>query len=273
MKAVLQRILFSTATLGWATVLLAFYANGRLLKYLAPDFRPICLVGGLGLAVLGFFVLLTARHSASCGHDHGAGDSHDHETPDVNPIASFLILLVPLALAVAWTKDSYSEAALSRKGLYDTPKSSQFLAASLPPLTREEIEKNRRKTPEGALEFSLMELFFASGDSEMTAVMDGLKVETEGRIMEDKKGPGPQRKRLYRLFMTCCVADSRAIPIVVEWKDAPPPVTENAWMKVRGIMRYPNENGQVQPVLEVEQAIEVEAPPEEAFQRKNHMGP
>ena len=52
------RILFSLAVLSWAAALLYFHASGRIAKYLAPDFRMIALVGGLGLAVLGFFNLL-----------------------------------------------------------------------------------------------------------------------------------------------------------------------------------------------------------------------
>lgn len=66
----------------WAGVLLYFYISGRLINYLPPDgiFRPMVLVSGIGLAVLGLFNLLTmGAEDAGCeGHDH-SHDDHDHK--------------------------------------------------------------------------------------------------------------------------------------------------------------------------------------------------
>ena len=265
-----RRILFSLAVLFWSAVLLYFYSSGRINKYLAPDFRIISFVGGLGLAVLGLFNLLTAGQSGSgcCGGEEGA---HDHESGDMHPLTAVLLMIVPVALSVAWTKDEYSVAALSRKGLYDAPSavSSPFLASSLPALTREGIEKSHRKTRDGFLEFSLMELFFSSGDREMQGLLEGLKVETEGRWMDEKiRNPHGSRKRLYRLFVTCCAADSRAIPIVLEFGKTPPEFPENGWVKVAGTMRFPLEEGIIQPVLTVDRVLAAEPPYEESFMRK-----
>jgi uncharacterized repeat protein (TIGR03943 family) len=266
-----RRILFSLAVIAWSAVLLYFYTSGRINKYLAPDFRPICFAGGLGLAILGLFNLLTAGQKADCGHDHGGEeDPHDHESGDMHPLTAVALMLVPLGLSVAWTKDEYSAAALSRKGLYDAPSAitSPFLASSMPALTREELEKSHRKTDDGFLQFSLMELFFSSGDREMQTLIDRLKVETEGRWMDEKmRNPDGTRKRLYRLFITCCAADSRAIPIVLEFGKMPPEFPENEWVKVSGIMRFPLEEGIIQPVLQVEKVIAAEPPYEESFMR------
>ncbi len=249
-------------------------ASGRIVKYLAPDFRIIALVGGLGLAVLGCFNLLTAGQEAGCGHDHGDGDDascHDHESSDIHPLLACVLMVLPLAASVAWTKDEYSAAALSRKGLYDAPQnmSASFLSAAMPPITREEIEKGHRKTADGFYEFNLMELYFATGDREMQQAMDGLKVETEGRLLEERKANSQgTRKRLYRLLMTCCAADSRAIPIVLEYGNSPlPNIAENEWVKVSGTMNFPMEDGLLQPILSVERTVESEPPFEESFLR------
>jgi len=267
-----RRILFSLAVLVWSAVLLYFYGSGRINKYLAPDFRIISFAGGLGLAVLGLFNLFTAGQNAGgCCGDHGGGEeAHDHESGDMHPLTAVLLMIVPVVLSVAWTKDEDSVAALSRKGLYDAPSavSSPFLASSLPALTREEIEKSHRKTPDGFLEFNLMELFFSSGDREMQGLLDGLKVETEGRWMDEKvRNPHGSRKRLYRLFVTCCAADSRAIPIILEFGKTPPELPENGWVKVAGTMRFPLEEGVIQPVLTVDRALAAEPPYEESFMR------
>ena len=268
MKPALRRILFSLAVLLWAACILYFYNSGRIVKYLAPDFRPIALAGGLGLAVMGIFNLLTACREADCGHDHGAGEGHDHEGGDMNPLAALLLMTLPVACSMAWTKDGFSTSTLARKGLYEDAQPS-FLASALPPLSMEEIEKSHRKTTDGYLEFSLMELYFATGDRELQDVMGGLKVETEGRIVEEKNdNPAGSRMRLYRMFMTCCVADSRAIPIILEFGKEPPMLPENGWVKVAGTMTFPEENGTLRAVLEVDRATAAEVPQEEKFLRR-----
>lgn len=264
-----RRILSSFAVLVWSAVVLYFYSSGRINHYLAADFRPIAFAGGLGLAVLGVFNLLTAGQNADGCEDHcGEGEGHDHQAGDLHPLTAFLLMTVPVALSVAWSKDEFSSAALSRKGLYDSPAAA---ATPFPvsTLSREEIEKSHRKTADGFLEFSLMELFFSSGDREMQTLLDGLKVETEGRWMDEKtRNPDGSRKRLYRLYITCCAADSRAIPIILEFGKTPPGFPENGWVKVTGTMHFPLEEGAVQPVLAVERAVAAEPPYEESFMRK-----
>jgi len=265
----LRRILFSLAVLLWAGCILYFYGSGRIVKYLAPDFRPIALAGGLGLAVMGLFNLLTAFEKASCGHDHE--EEHDHEGGDMNPWVALLLMVLPVALSTAWTKDGFSQAALARKGLYEDVEASNspFLASALPPLTLEEIEKGHRRTSDGYLEFSLMELFFSTGDRELQNLIGGLQVETEGRIIEEKvNNESGTRMRLYRMFMTCCVADSRAIPIILEFGKEPPMLPENGWVKVAGIMTFPEEEGTLRAVLEVDRATAAEVPLEEKFLRR-----
>jgi uncharacterized repeat protein (TIGR03943 family) len=271
MKPQTQRILFSIAVLIWSAVVLYFYSSGRINKYLATDFRLVAFVGGLGLAVLGLFNLFTAGQKADCGHDHSdEADPHDHESSDMHPFTAILLMLLPVGISVAWTKDEYSVGALTRKGLYDAPASvtKPFLSSAMPELTREQIEKGHRKTADGFFEFSLMELFFTTGDREMQTLIEGMRVETEGRWVDEKvRNPNGSRKRLYRLFITCCAADSKAVPIILEFGKKPPEFPENGWVKVAGIMRFPVEEGSTQPVLEVERVLAVEPPYEESFMR------
>jgi uncharacterized repeat protein (TIGR03943 family) len=274
MNPKLCRILCSLAVLSWGVALLYFHASGRIVKYLAPDFRLIALVGGLGLSVLALFNLLTAGQQAGCGHNHGDSDDahcHDHESSDIHPLLACVLMVLPLAASVAWTKDEYSAAALSRKGLYDAPQNTSvsFLSAAMPAITREEIEKGHRKTADGFYEFNLLELYFATGDREMQTAMNGLKIETEGRLIEERaRNAKGSRKRLYRLLMSCCAADSRAIPIVLEYGSNPlPAIDENQWVKVAGTMNFPMEEGLLQPILTIDRTVEAEPPFEESFLR------
>lgn len=271
-SAVLHRALSATCLLVWSAALLWFHGSGRIIKYLAPDFRLIALLGGLGLLVVGAFNLLTCRKEASCGHSHGDGeDCHSaHDSHDLHPLMALGLMLVPLVLSLTWTKDGYSAAALSRKGLYDTPApgGSSFLSNAMPAMTREELLGSHRQTDDGYYEFSLMELFFSTGDRELQGIIEGVKVQTEGRIIDEQvRNPNGTRKRLYRLFMTCCAADSRPVPIVLEFGETPPPLPENGWTKVTGTMHYKLEEGTYQAILVVDQAIAAEAPIEESFMR------
>ena len=266
---VLSRCLQSIALILWGVTLVYFHSSGRLVKYLAPDFRLIAFAGGLGLIVVGLFCLLTAREAASCGHQHGPEDTHDHESLDIHPIGAFLILAAPLLLATGWTKDGYSMAALTRKGLDDTAaESGIFLASTLPPLTREIIEQQHPPDENGYRKFPLLELFFSSADPEMRELVGGMQVVTEGRLVPDPDAHAPaNQRRLYRLFITCCAADSRPIPIIARFKEAPPEVEDNTWIQLSGTMTFPDEGDGHLSVLEVDFSKLVDPPVEESFMR------
>lgn len=266
---VLSRCLQATALILWGSVLVYFHSSGRLVKYLAPDFRLIAFLGGLGLVVVGLFCLLTAREFATCGHQHGPEDTHDHESLDIHPFGAFLILVAPVLFATTWTKDGYSLAALTRKGLEDNAADSGlFLSTTLPPLTKEIIERQHPPDENGYRKFPLLELFFSSADPEMRKLVAGMQVVTEGRLIRDPDAHAPaNQRRLYRLFITCCAADSRPIPIIARFKDAPPEVEDNTWIRLSGTMTYPDEGDGHHAVLEVDFAKITDPPVEESFMR------
>jgi uncharacterized membrane protein YcgQ (UPF0703/DUF1980 family) len=83
----------------WGGVMIYFHVSGRVINYLPSDglFRPLMLIGGIGMVVLALFNLLTYSqdegaccshdhdhaHDGTCGHDHGhshkeGGCGHDH---------------------------------------------------------------------------------------------------------------------------------------------------------------------------------------------------
>ncbi|MEP4077819.1 DUF1980 domain-containing protein [Haloferula sp.] len=263
----LQRCLLALALISWGGVLVYFHTSGRIAKYLAPDFRLIALAGGLGLIVVGLFNLLTSRIKASCGHDHGPDDAHDHESLDLHPLAAVSIMILPVWLCTAWTKDGFSIAALTRKGLNDTPAEagSLFLSSVLPPLTKEIIEAQHPANADGYRTFPLMELFFSSADPEMRGLVGDMKIVTEGRLVPDPDNE--HQFRLYRLFITCCAADSRPVPIIARFPDGAPEVEPNSWISLSGTITYPDEGEGHIPVLVVDFSTPKEAPMEESFMR------
>ena len=72
-----------TVLLLWSVTMVWFYASGRIDNYLIGEgtFRIQVLVGGLILAVLGFFNWQMRGVPETCSHDHGDGHDcgHDHD--------------------------------------------------------------------------------------------------------------------------------------------------------------------------------------------------
>lgn len=82
----------------WGGVMIYFHVSGRVIHYLPSDglFRPLMLIGGIGMVVLALFNLLTYSQDEGirCSHDHGDhhhdhdccghdhGHKHDHEHKD-----------------------------------------------------------------------------------------------------------------------------------------------------------------------------------------------
>lgn len=272
MMLVLQRYCFSLGAITWGIVAVYFYATRRIAEYLTGNFQIYCLIGGLALCVLGLFNLFTARdHGADCGHDHGDGEGcgHDHEESDLNPFFGLMMMVAPLLFCSFTTTDSFSIAALQRKGLNDAPPPMRsFFSGPLPPYTLEYLEKTKSKTEDGFFKMQLMEIYFGGSDDSMREVLDGLEVYVEGRVVpETVRNPNGSRLKLYRLFMTCCAADSRPIPAILEFGKEPPVFGANEWYAVKGVLRYLPEGGAMFPVINVESFEKGVAPAGSQFRR------
>ena len=67
----------------WGGVMIYFNVSGRVVNYLPSDglFRPLMLIGGIGMVVLGLFNLLTYSQDegACCSHDHAHDHAHKHD--------------------------------------------------------------------------------------------------------------------------------------------------------------------------------------------------
>lgn len=261
MMRYLQRILFSCCLLVWGGALLYFYHGPHLIKYLDPKFHTTVLIGGLGCCVVGLFNLLTVKVEASCGH---GGEGHDHESSDMNPFMALLLILVPLCASLKWTEHKVHEALLEKQSSQDADASKFQFLADLPPFTRETLEETRTKSEDGYFHLNLTELFYSAGDPELVKVFSGLKFETEAILRDEpNRNPDGKRMRLYRMFMTCCAADMKAIPLSIEIDGEHPEIETGSWVKVGGDMSYETSEGVVYPVLKVKRIEKIPAPPEQ----------
>ncbi len=269
----IEHVFFCVSVLLWGAVLLYFYQHEKLTVYLAEKFHIYVLVGGLAALVIGVFNLLTMQIHADCGHDHGdeehADCGHSHAS-DLNPFMALCLISIPLFFSISKSTHGLSED--YEKALSETDVDAQtFNFIDIPPFTLETLEKSRTKSADGAFQLNLLELFYTAGDTEQMEVFEGLPVETVAKLRDEpNRNPDGKRMRLYRLFMTCCAADMKAIPLSIEFSGELPDLAHHSWVKVSGTMHYEEVEDVIYPILKVKN-IEPAPVPEgewsESFQK------
>ena len=253
----LQNTLPALATLFWGGSIVWLYAAGRMGEFLVPKFHNITLFGGLGMIVLGLFVLLTLKQKSDCGHDHC---EHGHDHHDQNPFVVLLLMVLPLSAALsADTSAGYSLDVLARKGLYDNQVDTS--AYAIPPFTQEMLEESTPKNEDGRFQLPLSQIFFSAGDESMMKVFAEIEIETEGQIIAERdNNEGGKRLRIYRTLMTCCAADAMVVAFPLEFESTPAAFEERSWVKVAGTLRYETLDTGDSPVLFVDKMEAVPAP-------------
>lgn len=269
-KAALNQAIFSLATISWGVVPVSLYATGQIDKYLAPAFHKIALVGGLAMIVLGLFNLLNARRKVGCGHDHAHEHDHDHGGEDhdhhaQSPVAAICLMILPVALCTGFTKHEFSTKALMWKHVKNSgPKrTSSLFSTKREPFTREKLERTTSKTEDGHYLLTITELFWSAGDQEIMKAYQGLPAELEGRLIdeESKLDPNGNRKRLYRVFMTCCAADAQVLGLALEFDGPLPTYPDKSWVRVGGTVAYETVDGQDVAYLKVTRIETSDEPP------------
>lgn len=265
--------LFSILVIIWGAVLVYFYVSQRVFKYLAPDFHLLVLVGGLGLLVLGIFCLFGLKEKKAATtccdvHDHHGHDHHEAEDDCCGahshheghgPLTAFLITLIPLGLALGSTQDRLSAEGVLKKGVYEAPKIENMGEAPIFSLAM--LDESVAKTADGEYELSLMMAYYAAEDPEIRKIFEGLPVRLEGRLIPEKNNnPDGSRRRLYRMFISCCAADGQAVGLSLAFDRPTPEPPDDSWSAASGMLHYEEVDGQFQPLVQVEKLEAIEEP-------------
>ena len=251
---VLQRVLYSLCCLVLGGFLLYFYQADFLVAYVKPSFHLAILLGGLVATVLGLFNLVYCRLDEE-------EEGHSHEEAGVSPFSALFFIVVPLVACLVLTEHEVSASHLEKQADIDADPTKMKFLVDLPPFTKETLEQTRQKTEDGYFEMNLLELFYSAGDPELEAVFTGLGFETSGQLKVENKHVGEgNRMRLFRMFMTCCAADMKAIPIGLEFDEELPNFEPNAWVTVAGTLGFEMAGGVKRPILKVERIAQSDAP-------------
>lgn len=277
--------LFGLLATGWGGLLVYFYSSSRVKNYLDLSFHHFIMIGGLGMIVLGLYSLICPREQSchqdhsSCGHDHHDHDHqgnhhHDdehqcdhHHDEGHGPFVTILLTVIPLTVAMTYSKDSLSNVGLSKKGLYESP--NLMAQAELPPFTREDLEKNYSKNAQGEFQLSLISAYYAAGDREIQDIFDGLPVEFEGRIAPEKvNNESGKRLRIFREIITCCAADLQVVGVSLEFPDESERPALDSWVRAGGTLTFERVGENVVPLLKIREVVPAEEPYSEFLRRQ-----
>ena len=79
----------------------------------------------------------------------------------------------------------------------------------------------------------------------------GLALPISKDVQEMNPDAATRRLRLFRMFVECCAADMRPLPVTIEFKDGIPTYEEMGWVKVVGKVRYEHVDGVTAPIVDV----------------------
>lgn len=258
MTKILDRWLPSFTLAVWSAVLLYFYTSGRLAQFLHPSFRPGVLIAGGVLLLLALGSALAGR--LECCEDDAC--SHSVSRTTSGKIVAFAVLLLPLGLAFAYSRDGFGLTAISNRGVTMDARGMAGPAAE-PGV----VDSYLPRAKSGNIEVSVIDLLYGAQDAGLRAEFEGKTVEVVGQLMEEKAAnPHGNRMKIVRMFMTCCAADAKPVGALVEVPvpadgDLPP---ELSWVRVVGTPTFPTEGGRPVAVLKAV-SISVTAPPEETM--------
>ena len=297
MMSALHTRLFGLLALCWGCALIYFYHSQRIQDYLARDFHTLVLAGGIGIIVLGLYSLINPQEKkSSCDHEHkhdhddhhhdhdhhhdDEGHRHDHDHGEEEhcgdcdheheghgPVATYLLTLVPLIVAMTHTQDKLSNRGMAKKGLYEAPALNGLNAPTA--FTREDLEKRVPKNEEGEFQLQLFAAYWAAGDREVQSIYEGLPVELEGRVAPEKIGnEAGNRMRIFRKIMSCCAADAQFVGVSMEFPDDAKRPAVDEWVKASGILTFETIDNKVLPLLKVRVVIPTEEPYSEFLLRQ-----
>lgn len=228
------------------------------------------------------------EHGHVCEHHKPHAHTHAHGALEssgaLGRFVALVILTVPLGVAALLSPDHYSLTALENKGVYQTPPAASppeaagrtsalaagspsslarpMRARSMGSYTLADLEADVLRNDRGELMMEVTELFYSGSDVEVADVLEGQPIETLGRVIAERvNNPGGTRLRIFRLQVTCCVADARPCSIAVDFGKTAPAFKSMQWVKVRGIMHYEAHDGLVLPVLQAREMEPSAEPP------------
>jgi uncharacterized repeat protein (TIGR03943 family) len=296
MQKLIARWLPAATLATWSAVLFFFHFSEQMKNMLAPEFRYYAFAAACVLALMAV-VFVAFKADASCCSSAECG--HGLSRANTGKLLTFLILLVPICVAAAYSPDNFSNnmlknrrtstdakdlpAAMERmENKFEAMKSAEPKIpgpvntkndlplpnkdGSPPAPAATQPEKSPTdyltRTPEGYIMAEVLDLLYAAQDAILRPDFEGKEVQVIAQFMPDNTNNATgNRFKAVRMFMTCCAADARPVATLVEVEKMPA-IPEMTWVKIIGKPSFPIEKGRRISVLQAER-VEKTSPPED----------
>jgi uncharacterized repeat protein (TIGR03943 family) len=167
----------------------------------------------------------------------------------------------PLATAVAPTNAS-SPAAPPEPPLPTANGQDAPAAAPAGGSDRVDATQYLRKSEDGTPIAEVVDFLFAADDQSMRPDFEGKKFEIVGQFLPDRGGD-KMKFQLVRMFMLCCAADARPVALSIEAPGTLEGLTDMAWVKVIGTVRFvPGADGRMSAVVKAQKILPTDPPAE-----------
>ena len=229
------------------------YFSGRIRCFVARYYVWLCPVAAVVL-----FAMWISRIRA---RGHGCGCEHDGDQWHMPRSVCVFSLAVPLVMVLLVNPRTFTPEGF-RKRRSPRPQ----YAAKDPELRRAMdwvlgLRKTRKKGTDQAASLpknpTLADLLNATEEG-ATNDIQGQFVTVVGQC-DLPQGPKSERFDLYRLLVTCCIADATAISVEVVRK-ATVPLDSGRWISISGIIRFDSALDPSMPVIHAAKIAKIQEP-------------
>lgn len=237
----------------WGIVLSYFYLSGRVSTYLHPAFYIGTLLSGCVLVLLAAGVFFLPPAGSDCGGTRST----------VGLIVSFVVLTLPLGIAVGISPNGFGAATVTNRGLVQNIDGLPGRSSKTDELARDgNVRDNSSafipQNDKGQLKLETIDLLYAASEPTMRDDFENKEIEIIGQFMPARTGnPNGDRFNLVRMYVMCCAADARPVAVPVQSKETFPEMT---WLKVTGKATFPVESGKRGALFVADSVKQIDAP-------------
>lgn len=244
-----------TSTIAWISLLLVVVPLTILAIYLTFalfDGRVKAAVASTYVwmtpaAAVVLFAMVAACLCSPPGRSHEACDCHDTSSSKVGQALCAVILMVPIGFGLVVNPRAFTMEGIRKRQVTTGSKNSRLDGAIAWVLGE---AKARSKSGNESIEIppnpTVLDVMEAAADAG-PAGLEGRFVTLVGQC-DLPGGPRSERFDLFRLVVTCCVADASSVSLEVQRPPGKVP-DSGSWVRVEGILKYDSQFGSTRPVL------------------------
>jgi len=234
---------------------------GWVQDYLATQYQWLPPAGAVALILMGLARLTASPIAqASCCDDGCSSQAGSPRKAVFTASVSLVILTAPIVMALAVQPKEFSAEGMRKRRL-ETPRRDVKLDRAVDWImgVSDAVEATEATADTLPKEPTLLELVeLAAGADPVN--LDGKFVTVIGRC-DLPDGETSRRFELYRLLVTCCVADASAVSVEVARKDDVR-LEQGGWVRIGGLLKFDNPIDPTMPVVHAATISKVSEPSE-----------